>query len=89
MKINKEIEEQIINFGVFGYSPQKMSNILEIEIDIIQTQIKDSNSEFNKLYQKGTDTADYVIDLKLFEMSRQGDLKALEEFERRKRKRKI
>jgi hypothetical protein len=38
--------------------------------------------------EKGKDLAEYVIDLKLFEMAKSGDIKALEKFETRKANRK-
>jgi len=41
----------------------------------------------SKLLQKGRDMADYVIDLKLFEMAKSGDIKALEKLDYRKRTR--
>ena len=37
-----------------------------------------------KSYQKGVDKSDYLIDLKLFEMAKGGDLKALREYQMRK-----
>lgn len=82
-KIDKDTEEKIVNFGAFGYDIQKMANVLDWSPDEIRTAL-DEKKLFWKLYQKGKDTADYVIDLKLFEMAQSGDLKALEEFESRK-----
>lgn len=87
MTINNEIEEQIINFGVFGYNAQKISNILNISIEVINKELSDEKSDFYRLYQKGKDIADYVIDLKLFEMAKSGDIKALDKLEFRKRNR--
>lgn len=89
MKVNKENEEQIINFGVFGYNYSKISNILNVPEPQIKEAMDDKNSDFYKLFQKGIDVADYVIDLKLFEMAKTGDIKALEKFEIRKQQRKI
>jgi len=42
------------------------------------------NSEFSQLLQKGRDMSDYVIDLRLFEMAKTGDIKALDKLEQRK-----
>lgn len=83
MEIDKNKEEMIINFGAFHYSPEKMSNILGWKVEDINELLKDKESQFAKLYDKGKDTADYVIDLKLFELAQTGDLKALEKFEDR------
>jgi hypothetical protein len=87
MKIKKENEEQIINFGVFGYDAKKMGSILDISETEIEAELKVKGSVFYKLFQKGSDMADYVIDLKLFEMAKSGDIKALEKLDSRKRMR--
>jgi hypothetical protein len=80
--------EKVVNFGAFGYPADKIASILMIQVSEVEKLMKDAESEFCKHYQKGVHTADYVIDMKLFEMSQGGDLKALEEFEYRKKQRK-
>lgn len=87
MKITKEQEEQVINFGAFGYSENKIANILGVDVDEVIKEKKDKKSELSKLLQKGKDMSDYVIDLKLFEMAKSGDIKALDKLELRKRMR--
>ena len=37
--------------------------------------------EFIKLYKFGNDMANYKIDLKLFEMAKSGDIKAMQAFQ--------
>lgn len=88
MRIKKEQEETIINFGAFDYDIKKMANILDKKEKEINDELKNENSLFCKLYQKGRDMADYTIDLKLFKMIQNGDLKALEKLEERKWDRK-
>lgn len=85
MKIEKENEEQIINFGVFNYDALKIANILGKTETEIETEMKNENSDLSKLLQKGKDMSDFVIDLKLFEMAKSGDIKALEKLDFRKR----
>ena len=85
MEIKKEQEELIINLGALGYSKGKISSILGIDISHIEKEFSNKESKMSKLFQKGKDMADYVIDLKLFEMAKQGDMKALEKLELRKR----
>lgn len=85
MIIAKEAEEQIVNFGVFEYDTLKMSNILDVSEHEIIKEMKNTSSDFYKLYQKGVDMADYVIDLKLFDMAKSGDIKALDKLDFRKR----
>ena len=85
MKI--ENPEIIINFGAFGYDAKKMSSILGVsEVEIAQ-ELKNKDSEFAKLYQKGVDMSEYVIDLKIFNLAKQGDLEAIKVFEKRKEQR--
>ena len=88
MKITDEQKEIIINCGMFEYSPERISNVLGIDLDIILKEINDEDSEFNEYLKIGRDRGDYVIDLKLFEMAKIGDLKALSELQARKYNRK-
>ncbi len=88
MKIEKGIEEQIVNFGAFQYDAKKISSILGLDLKDVQDQMNDKKSLFSILLKKGEDMADYVIDLKLFEMAQSGDIKALEKLDLRKRMRK-
>jgi len=87
MEIEKKDEEQIVNFGVFEYDAKKMANILGVDVNEIQKEMQNKNSLFSQLLQKGRDMSDYVLDLKLFEMAKSGDLKALEKLDTRKRNR--
>jgi hypothetical protein len=89
MKIEKEQEEQIVNFGVFEYDAKKIASILGIDLKEVQAEIENKTSLLYQLLQKGRDMADYVIDLKLFEMAKSGDIKALEKLDLRKRGRKL
>jgi len=84
MEIKKDQEEHIINFGALSYDAKKIANILNIEVDDIIEEIYNKDSDFYKLYQKGNDMFDYAIDMKLFEMAKSGDIKALEKLEVRK-----
>ena len=84
MEIKKEQEELIINFGVFDYSAKKISSILELKEDDIIKEMKNEKSKLNILLQKGKDMSDYVIDLKLFEQAKTGDIKALNKLDERK-----
>ena len=88
MDIKKEDEEKLINFGVFGYDAKKISNILDYSFDEVNEDFNNTNSNLFKLLQKGRDMSDYIIDLKLFDMAKSGDIKALEKLELRKRNRK-
>lgn len=84
MNIKKEQEEMIVNFGAFNYNAEKIASILEVNIDIVNNELKTKNSKLKTLYQKGKDMADYVIDLKLFDLAKMGDIKAIEKLDSRK-----
>ena len=82
--ITKQEQEVIINCGAFGFKPEKIANILNWPANEVAELYRNKDSEYLKLLQKGRDTADYVLTLKLFELAQTGDLKALEEFENRR-----
>lgn len=81
--ITDKEKDMIINFGAFGYAPRKMSDILVWELSEVSNLYQDQKSEFYKYYREGKARADYVIDMKLFEMAQSGDMKAMAEFEKR------
>lgn len=89
MKIKEEQKEKIINMGVFDYPASKIANILSFDEEEVKKEMKNKDSELYKLLLKGKDMADYVIDLKLFEMAKVGDIKALEKLQERKEDRDI
>ena len=87
MEINKDLEEKLINFGTFGYSMNKIAIILDIPMEDLIEKFEEEDSQYTRLYNRGQDLADYVIDEKLFALARGGDLKALDKFEQRKKER--
>lgn len=87
MKIDKDQEEMIANFGALGYDAKKMSSILGVAESEIIEELKNEDSEFAKLFQKGVDMSEYVIDLKIFDLAKQGDMAAIKLFEERKQQR--
>jgi len=84
MIINNEQKDILINCGVFRYDAVKISNVTNLDLEAVKKQLKSSKSEISLLIQKGIDMSDYVIDLKLFNMAKSGDIKALEKLEMRK-----
>lgn len=66
-----EHEEMAINFGALGYKD-------DIICTILNCNISELDDEFWQLYRKGEAMAQYVMDLKLFEMAKAGDLKAMQ-----------
>ena len=85
--ITEKEKEQILNMGAFEYSNEMCANVLDWEKDLVDL-LMNTDSEFSKLYKKGRDRAQYVIDLKLFEQAQAGDIKSLDKLQTRKRFRK-
>lgn len=73
-------KEFIVNFGALSYNPNMMQPILEWDIKEIEKEFKNENSELKTHYNKGNALADYVLNVKLFEMAKSGDLKAMQQY---------
>lgn len=80
MEYTNESEEIIINCGAFGYKADVIASLLRTDVLIIENAML-NDSEFIKLYKFGNDMANYKIDLKLFEMAKSGDIKAMQAFQ--------
>lgn len=84
-----EQQEAIRNFGALNYSAMKIISILAIPAEKIiefKQSFSDTKGEVNQLIQQGKDGSEYIIDRKLLELAQNGDLKALEALEKRKKK---
>lgn len=85
MAYTPEQIKQMVHMGILGYSCEKCINILDIENEKeFEKDFADPKTEIYKSYKKGVDKSDYAIDLKLFELAKGGDLKALQKYEERK-----
>lgn len=85
MKYTDEFLKKIMQCGTLGYPLSKILNVLDIENEAeFKVDFNNKESEVSKNYQKGIDRADFVLDSKLFEMAKDGDLKALDKYEKRK-----
>lgn len=86
MEYNEDFLKKMVQVGTLGYPLSKIINVLDI--DDIKQFTKDFDNPKSKVaisYQKGVDKADFVLDSKLFDMAKGGDLKALDKYEIRKR----
>ena len=86
MEYNEDFLKKMVQVGTLGYPLSKIINVLDI--DDVKQFTKDFDNPKSKVaisYQKGVDKADFVLDSKLFDMAKGGDLKALDKYERRKR----
>ena len=80
--ITDQEKEAILNFGAFGYEPEKMASILGWGVDEVKTGLV--GGEFLELIQRGKNMAEYALDKKLWDMALSGDMKAMQAFELRK-----
>lgn len=78
-------QEMIINFGSLGYDADRCAGILERPKVEIEKAMKDTDGDFMTLYLRGQYRAEYVIDIKLFELAQTGDVKAIEKLDQRRR----
>jgi hypothetical protein len=78
----------IVNFGALGYDAPRCAGVMQLPEKDIAAQMANPQSEFQQLYTMGQYRAEYVIDIKLFELAQAGDIKAVEKLEMRKRVRK-
>lgn len=80
IEYTNENEEIIINCGAFGYKADVIASLLRIGLSVIENAMVNDN-EFIKLYKFGNDMANYKLDLKLFEIAKSGDIKAMQAFQ--------
>ena len=85
MAYTEEQLKKMVHMRILDYSCEKCINVLDIEDEKQFTNdFSNQNSEIYKAFKKGKDKSDYAIDLKLFEKAKDGDLRALAEYEKRK-----
>jgi hypothetical protein len=86
MEYNEDFLKKMVQVGTLGYPLSKIMNVLDIDDAKQFTKDFDNPKSMVAIsYQKGVDKADFVLDSKLFEMAKNGDLKALQKYEERKR----
>lgn len=73
--------------GALGYTVDMCISVLGVKnTEEFRKAFKDPKSEIYQLYKQGEIRAQYLIDLKLFEMAQSGDLKAMQKLEIRKKR---
>jgi hypothetical protein len=73
----EEQQKVIKNMGALGYDALRISSIMGFEVKVVESWLK-GDCNFRKIYDDGARYAEYLIDLKLFEMAQAGDLKAMD-----------
>lgn len=84
MEYDQSFLQEVEGCGALAYPVSKMVNILDItdknDIEKFTIDFNNLNSVVRIAYNKGRDIADYIIDRKLYQMAKDGDLKAMENF---------
>lgn len=86
MEYNQDFLNKMVQVGTLAYPLSKIINVLEIEDEEqFSADFDNPASPIAKAYKKGLDKADFLLDSKLFDMAKNGNLKALEQYNLRKR----
>ena len=80
MKIEEKNIETVINMGALRYPADKIASILGENLQDIENELLNEGSQLSTLLKRGRDMADYVLDLKLFELAKSGDINAMDRF---------
>lgn len=80
VEMTPEQKAMAVNLGALGYPLPDCAKVMDDGLA--------AHPDFQALYDRGVARGEYVIDLKLMELSQQGDLKALAKLEQRQRDRK-
>lgn len=93
MAYSEDILKKMVNMGILGYTPDKIANILDIDnntdVNKFIFDFNNPDSDISRAYRKGVDKSDYSLDMKLYKMASDGDLKALQKYEERKSYQKV
>lgn len=90
-EIPERDHHRIADMAAFSYSPEKMCDVLLLDGEFRRAFIAQYHDECSALFElceKGRARFDYMIDKKLMTLATSGDLKALAELEKRKRRNK-
>lgn len=87
MNYTEEDLAKVVDLGKLGYPWEKCANILAVQDrEEFKKDFHSPQSQIYKNYQIGTDLADFELDTKVFQLAKTGDLKAIQEFEKRRKR---
>lgn len=90
MNLSDEQLKKCVTLGCLGYGVEQCINIVEPDDErAFREQFRTEGSQVWKAYRKGQDIAAFAIDSKLFDMAKNGDMKALATLEERQRMRAL
>lgn len=85
MEYTAEILAKVRSMGTLNYHAERIIKLIEPDDpDQFRRDFYNKSSIIFKEYEKGVIYAEYQIDKKLFELAKEGDVKALEIFELRR-----
>lgn len=84
-ELTPEQIKMLKNMGALSYPASKIASIMELNLEEVVNAMKDHDSDFYKIYMAGQNMANYLIDLKLFDMAQSGDIKAIDKLNERQK----
>lgn len=67
------------NMGALSYSVETILSILNIaDSEKFREDFFDKDSDVYRIYESGKNEAQYILDLKLLQMAKEGDMKAMD-----------
>jgi len=86
MNYNDEFLKKMVQCGTLGYPISKILNVCDVpDVEQFIRDFDNPNSIIAFNYQKGSDISDFLLDGKLYEMAKNGDLQAMKKYEERKK----
>jgi hypothetical protein len=88
--MTEELIQKLQSFGALGYSAEKIASIEglnDAQTADLKTRLSTHGTKEQQAYQRGSDTAEYQLDMVVYELALQGDMKALSEYSSRKDRR--
>lgn len=90
MAYSKEFIKKIIQLGMISYNIDRIVIICdEVPEDKLRSDFEKKGSEIHSAYKKGQHLYEFNIDMKLTDLAGNGDIKAIQLLEQRKKERKI
>lgn len=92
MHLNDDQLKKLVSLGCLGYTVEQCINVADIppaDERAFREAFRTEGSPVWKAYRKGQDVAAFAIDSKLFDMAKNGDMKALATLEERQRMRAL
>ena len=80
--MSEELKQKFMDFGALGYSKDRMASIL----GQTKQEFDKSWKDYEQSYQRGADEFEFAVDRKLMQLAINGDMKAMDKMDAKKRK---